>query len=163
MKIIVFRWKILYLFKLRHGAKRAVQLKQPAVVFATQVSGFAGLRNHQIAAVCAHVGKAMQGLFFIAREQQRLVEKVGQERERITTARFGNSRFITSEEPGLSKNFFLGRFKARRVGIKRRGQCLCHGNIVGYGKRFHPQLFAGRYRKVVTTCVRRIRGCFIQA
>ena len=76
--MIIGSWKIFNLFEFRHRQELSLEGEASAVVFAAQVVQFAGFIHHQVAAVCAGVAQAINVILFVAGQQQRFGQIVGQ-------------------------------------------------------------------------------------
>src|SRR6185295_3388118 len=102
-KIVVRCRKVFYFFEFRHREELTVQVKPPAMIFATYVSEFAGFLNNQISAMCTDIGEAMDSPLFVFGEHQRLMDEVLQVSEGCYPTRIFNLVCIPNKLPGTIK------------------------------------------------------------
>ena len=118
MQIIVAGWKIFYFFKLWHRMKLSIEPENATMIFTTKVGHRARRIYKYVTTMGAYIGKAIDMTVFVVCKQQRFIDVLIEQGERITLSRFFDEASISNELPRLRKDLFLSLFKSLNVCVK---------------------------------------------
>lgn len=83
MEMVAGGGEVFNRFEFRHKGEGSVELKDTPVVPAPQLAAFTGFPGQKVTAVGTYIGKAVQGIAFVARKEQWFVQVAGKQRDGV--------------------------------------------------------------------------------
>ena len=143
-QVVGLRWEVRGPLELGHRVEASVEAEATPVVAAAQLLQVRGALDHERPAMGADVREAVEAILAIAREQERLVQRSGQQREGEHLAGDADDVVVSGVLPRPREHLLPLERERLRIRVDTRRQRLGHPDV---GIDLEP---AGAHRRMVS-------------